>query len=68
MDDQKRDREILVFDSDQDYYPAYGWVIATAIVAAIIIVFFLLGGFDLFSENETQQRTETINLDEAPTE
>lgn len=57
----ERERETVVVDGDRR--PSYGWLIGLAILIVAVILFFALGGMNLFTG--ANNSTETINV-EAP--
>ena len=54
------DRETVVVEGG-DRRSSYGWVVALAVVALLVILFFAFGGMNLF--NGAGAETNTINVE-----
>lgn len=52
-----RERDVVVVDGDRR--SSYGWLIGLIVVAILVILFFALGGMNLFNGAQT----DTINVD-----
>ena len=55
----ERERETVVVEGDRR--SSYGWLVALLIIAALVILFFVFGGANLF--NGSTGGAETINVD-----
>ncbi len=60
MAEENSKRDIVVVDGS-DRRPSYGWLITLIVIAFLVILFFVFGGFNLF--NGSTGGTETINLE-----
>lgn len=63
----EQEKETVVIEDNREPRQSYGWVAGLVIILAIIIVFFLFGGFNLFSGGGAQTQTETTTTETVPT-
>ena len=54
-------RETVIVEGDRRDRSPYGWLVALGVIAALLIIFYMAGGFSMF--NGANSGTETINVD-----
>jgi hypothetical protein len=55
-------RETVIVEGDKSNRSSYGWLVALGVIAALLIIFYLAGGFNMLSGANTGG-SETINVD-----
>ena len=56
-------RETVVVEGDRGNRSSFGWLVVVAVIAFLILLFFVFGGANLFTGGGTDAETETINVD-----